>query len=98
MKLIIFFVNVVALLVYAGVAAGAEGHDHSEHRGSMMGHQHEEGKTDAINVGNKICPVSGEPVESMGGAYQLEHNDKIYSFCCEGCAEGFKKNPEKYIK
>lgn len=64
-----------------------------EHKGSMM--EHEEG---AINVGNKVCPVSGESVEVMGGPVKVEYKGKIYNLCCKMCAKDFKKNPEKYIK
>lgn len=48
-------------------------------------------------VGNEICPVSGEKInEEMKQTY--EYKGRIYSFCCLGCVEEFKKNPEKYIE
>jgi YHS domain-containing protein len=52
-----------------------------------------------VNVGNKICPVSGEEV-GQGGMEPAtyEYEGKIYNFCCAGCIEEFKKDPEKYIK
>jgi len=51
----------------------------------------------SINVGNKICPVSGEKIEEkMKATY--EYNGKVYNFCCEGCIKEFKKNAGKYIK
>jgi YHS domain-containing protein len=53
-----------------------------------------------IQVGNKICPVSGGPVAgSMGDKpVQYVYKGKIYNLCCPGCLEEFKKNPEKYSK
>lgn len=50
------------------------------------------------NVGNKLCPVSGNPVDdgSMGEAVKFVYNGKIYNLCCSMCAKDFKKNPEKY--
>ncbi len=52
---------------------------------------------EAVNVGNKICPVSGEKiVEKMKAAYEYE--GKIYNFCCPMCIDEFKKDPQKYIK
>ena len=50
------------------------------------------------NVGNKICPVSGNPVGdgSMGEAAKFVYNGKIYNLCCPMCVKDFKKNPEKY--
>lgn len=52
---------------------------------------------EAVNVGNKICPVSGEKIdEKMKAIY--EYQGKIYNFCCPMCIDIFKKDPEKYIK
>jgi len=49
------------------------------------------------NVGNKICPVSGEKIEEKIKA-TYEYNGKVYNFCCASCIEEFKENPAKYIK
>lgn len=52
---------------------------------------------EAVNAGNKICPVSGEKIdEKMKATY--EYQGKIYNFCCPMCVDMFKKDPEKYIK
>lgn len=53
--------------------------------------------TTAVNAGNKICPVSGEKIGDMGKPAQYEYKGKVYNFCCEGCVETFKENPEKYV-
>ena len=51
----------------------------------------------AVDAGNKVCPVSGEKVdEKIKETY--EYQGKIYNFCCSSCIEDFKKDPEKYIK
>jgi YHS domain-containing protein len=56
------------------------------------------------NVGNKVCPVSGEKISApgeagaMGEAIKYEYNGKIYNLCCPMCVKDFKKNPEKYSK
>ncbi|MCM8781036.1 MAG: YHS domain-containing protein [Candidatus Omnitrophica bacterium] len=50
-----------------------------------------------VNVGNQICPVSGEKInEKLKATYEYE--GKIYNFCCSMCIEEFKKDPGKYIK
>lgn len=49
----------------------------------------------AVDVGNKICPVSGEKIDEKA---TYEYQGKIYLFCCSSCVEDFKKDPEKYIK
>ena len=55
------------------------------------------GTQEAVNAGNKICPISGEKIdEKMKAAY--EYKGKIYNFCCPMCIDEFKKDPEKYIK
>ncbi|MEW6171192.1 MAG: YHS domain-containing protein [Candidatus Omnitrophota bacterium] len=51
----------------------------------------------AINVGNKICPVSGEKIEEKTKA-TYEYQGKVYNFCCPMCIEEFKKDPQKYIE
>mgnify|MGYP001616868691 CR=1 FL=1 len=52
---------------------------------------------EAVDVGNKICPVSGEQVdEKMKVTYEYE--GKTYNFCCAMCIDEFKKAPEKYIQ
>ena len=50
------------------------------------------------NVGNKLCPVSGNPVDdgTMGEAVKYVYNGKVYNLCCQMCVKDFKKNPEKY--
>ena len=51
-----------------------------------------------VEVGNKICPVSGNKVGEMGEIVKYEYNGKIYNLCCPACTKDFKKNPEKYSK
>ncbi len=58
---------------------------------------------DAVEVGNKVCPVSGDKVPAPGekgamgeGPVKIEYKGKIYNLCCPMCIKDFKKNPEKY--
>jgi YHS domain-containing protein len=59
-------------------------------------------KVQVVDVGNKICPVSGAPVAGGSGMgdqpVTVEYNGKVYHLCCPMCIEEFKKNPEKYSK
>ena len=94
----------MVLLLCSGFVFASEEHDHDEHEGlvmeyedSMREHREENGSI-VINVGNKICPVSGESIEGMGELVPVEYNGKIYNLCCKMCAKSFKKDPEKYIK
>jgi len=49
-------------------------------------------ETDSV----KTCPVSGEKIEGAGAEY-IYLNKKL-TFCCEKCADSFKKEPASYIK
>lgn len=41
------------------------------------------------------CPVLNEPIDKK---VFIDHNGKRIYFCCSGCIENFKKNPEKYLE
>lgn len=56
------------------------------------------GELKPVEVGNNICPVSGQKVGEMGEVVKYEYNGKIYNLCCKMCAKDFKKDPEKYSK
>ncbi len=43
------------------------------------------------------CVVSGEGLDSMGGAVEFVHANRLVRFCCEGCAHVFRKDPVKYM-
>lgn len=53
-------------------------------------------KSAAVDAGNKVCPVLGEQINKANKA-TYEYKGKIYNFCCAGCIETFKKDPQKYI-
>ena len=50
-----------------------------------------------VNVGNKICPVSGEAMME-GQEATVEYKGKVYNLCCGMCKKDFLKEPEKYIQ
>jgi YHS domain-containing protein len=43
------------------------------------------------------CAVSGEKMNKSEAKGSMEYKGKTYYFCCDNCAEAFKKNPEKYV-
>ncbi len=45
----------------------------------------------------ELDPVCGMTVEPARAKSHVEHANKTYSFCCEGCAEKFSAEPEKYL-
>ena len=57
----------------------------------------------AVEVGNKLCPVSGDKIPAPGekgtmgdNPVKVEYKGKIYNLCCPMCVKDFKKNPNKY--
>ena len=67
---------------------------------TMPGHTMNDERATAVEVGNKICPVSGNPVDDgkMGEAVKYEYNGKIYNLCCKMCVKDFAKDPAKYSR
>src|SRR5665213_2650859 len=55
-------------------------------------------QTAPIEVGNKICPVTGNKVGEMGPPIKHEYNGKIYNLCCGMCPRTFDRDPAKYAK
>ena len=45
----------------------------------------------------KICPVGGEPLGSMGTPVKVMVGERAVFLCCEGCREAIEKEPEKYL-
>lgn len=93
-KLIVLSVVVLAFCVSQVFAEG--GHDHGSHDDVV---NEEIISSEAVNIGNKICPISGEVIADVddGKGVQVEHEGKVYNLCCSMCAKDFKKNPEKFI-
>ncbi|NQT23566.1 MAG: YHS domain-containing protein [Candidatus Omnitrophica bacterium] len=85
MKFKIMILLVAMTLVFSNYVLAAETRDQI-------------GDKQLVRVGNALCPVSGENVKSIGGGTEYEYNGKIYNLCCPGCADMFKKDPEKYSK
>lgn len=45
----------------------------------------------------KDCPVTDEPLGSMGVPRKVTVEGRDVFLCCEGCEEELKANPEKYL-
>lgn len=117
MKTKLIILSMVVVMGGAQFVFAHEGHDDGDEKGSMMmdhdsmmgdkgmmDHKMGEETTKAVEVGNKICPVSGDKIlapgekGAMGETVKYEYNGKIYNLCCEMCVKDFKKDPEKYSK
>jgi len=45
----------------------------------------------------KICPVTGEPLDSMGGPVRVVVEGRVVFICCKGCEGRLRKDPAKYL-
>ncbi|HUT89446.1 MAG TPA: hypothetical protein VMY37_08115 [Thermoguttaceae bacterium] len=51
----------------------------------------------AIAVKQKVCPVSGEPLGSMGVPVKVTVKDRDVLLCCEGCKTAILDDPDTYL-
>ncbi|HEV3439062.1 MAG TPA: hypothetical protein VG122_16970 [Gemmata sp.] len=52
----------------------------------------------ALAEAQKVCPISGEPLGSMGVPPKLSLNGETVFLCCNGCAKDAKADPDKTLK
>lgn len=45
----------------------------------------------------KICPVSGKPLDSMGRSIRMTVEGRDVYVCCQGCVNALKRDPAKYL-
>ena len=88
---------ILAFLLFNGVTTWA-GDTHSNTANASPTAKPASKATEVLDVGNKICPVSGEKIGTMGEGVAYEYEGKVYHFCCPMCIKDFKKDPQKYIK
>ena len=105
MNIRLFSLITAMIFLSSSYALAQEGMNHDEPMEPIKNIlQETKTMSQAIEVGNKICPVSNEKIpapgekNSMGEAVQYEYNGKIYNLCCPMCIKDFKKSPEKYSK
>ena len=46
----------------------------------------------------KVCPVSGEPLGTMGDPVKVVVKGRTVFLCCDGCKEALMADPDKYLK
>jgi hypothetical protein len=50
-----------------------------------------------LAMAQKVCPVSGEPLGSMGVPIKITVGGKSLFVCCEGCEQDAKTNFDEYF-
>jgi Cu(I)/Ag(I) efflux system membrane fusion protein len=51
----------------------------------------------ALIARQKVCPVTGEPLDSMGGPVRVDVAGRTVFICCKGCEKALRREPEKYL-
>lgn len=75
--------------------APAEQDDVSPEVAAAMAELAEEDRRAAMQQG--ICPVSGEPLGSMGKPYKVVVEDRVVYLCCAACEDELRSDPETYL-
>ncbi len=83
-------------------------HDHSAHDHGAHGHADTAEIAEqlaklspedrAAAEKQKTCPVTGEPLGSMGVPPKVTVDGHELFICCDGCEKTLKKEPEKYLE
>lgn len=95
----IFGISKLSFAMMCGDHSGTQqlAQAHSEHEHGTAEATKDTATKEVVNVGNKICSVSGEKIDEKTKV-TYEYEGKIYNFCCASCVDDFKKDPKKYIK
>jgi hypothetical protein len=72
----------------------AEHSDHAEHDEQLSQLSADDR---ALAEKQKVCPVSDQPLGSMGKPFKVTVNGQDVFLCCQGCEGEIKRNPEKYL-
>jgi hypothetical protein len=51
----------------------------------------------ALAAAQKVCPVTGKPLGSMGTPVRVEVGGRAVLVCCDGCTPKLVKDPSKYL-
>jgi hypothetical protein len=51
----------------------------------------------ALALKQKICPVSGEALGTMGPPLKMEVKGHVVFLCCEGCKDKLVASPDEYL-
>jgi multidrug efflux pump subunit AcrA (membrane-fusion protein) len=83
---------------YFGAGRGQETRAEREDRGKQEPPKTSTPQDDqALIARQKVCPVTGEPLGSMGAPVKVVVNGRAVFLCCKGCEKKLRKDPEKYF-
>ena len=93
--------SLVPVLSFAAGACGG-GHDHATHdHGKPAVSTAPSGDFQEVAASPgyplKTCVVSGDDLGSMGKPTAIMYKGTEVQFCCAGCIDEFKEDPEKFV-
>jgi YHS domain-containing protein len=51
-----------------------------------------------LAIAQRLCPVSGEPLGSMGAPHKMTIKGQTIFLCCKGCDSDVNKEPDRFLK
>jgi YHS domain-containing protein len=51
----------------------------------------------SLALKQKVCPVSGEALGTMGPPLKMEVKGQVVFLCCEGCKDKLLASPDEYL-
>ena len=86
-----------------GPTTAADSHAGHDHHGNAM---HSEYEAELAKLSpqdrqlaekQRVCPVSGAMLGSMGKPYKVTVQGREVLLCCPGCEAALKKDPDRYL-
>ncbi len=98
-KIFSYLLVLVMMLTFCLVFVACEDKDCSDKETEECTEKTTEDKetttVDEKEIWNEVCPVMGNEVDKE--APTVVYEGKVYGFCCSGCDDKFKDDPEKYV-
>lgn len=87
---------------HTATATGPTGMQQSQNHGDAMtgnrlGQSNATPTSTAAFGGQKTCPVTGEPLGSMGPPVPVTVKGQTVYVCCEGCVDTIQADPDQYL-
>jgi hypothetical protein len=82
---------------YFGAARGAAGSPPAGAAAAPQAANQLSAEDQALAVRQKVCPVTGEPLDSMGVPVRVVVNGRTVFVCCKACEPELRKNFSKYL-
>ena len=85
--------RIVGIVIAVAIAAGALVSDATYAKSEEASESAKQEAQTFVDVGNKICPLTGEDVD--GKTYAV-YKGRRYGLCCQECGANFWQDPETY--